>query len=201
MRPFFHTVEMPVQNLHLARTQALWDNYWPGSRAIKARYQRVEAMIDRRNKGLHQSPTWDPSGHKNLADPVKFCRMSFPPDSFYNQDEFQSCLEAIGAKVVHLNNVGDSKIATDITGAPAGLHQPDGTCAATFSAFSRIWCILTLLALHITAILFLPPCSLVPQDPTVFLQGQMAGAGTRRRRGTAKNRMYRHKVSCPKVIK
>ncbi len=52
--------------------------------------------------------------------------MSFPPDSFYNQDEFHACLDAIGAKLVRLN-VGDSKIVTDITGAPAGLHQPDGT--------------------------------------------------------------------------
>jgi hypothetical protein len=113
------------QHVHPARTQALWDNYWPGSRAIKARYQRVKAMIDKRNKGLHQAPDWDPSGHKNLADPVKFCQMSFPPDSFYNQDEFHACLDAIGAKLVRLN-VGDSKIATDITGAPAGLYQPDG---------------------------------------------------------------------------
>ena len=56
--------------------------------------------MERRNKGLKQSPTWDPSGKANLADPVRFCRDSFPPESDFHQEEFHSCLDAIGAKKV-----------------------------------------------------------------------------------------------------
>uniref|UniRef100_A0A6T8L9D8 Uncharacterized protein n=1 Tax=Hemiselmis andersenii TaxID=464988 RepID=A0A6T8L9D8_HEMAN len=108
-----------------ARTQELWDNYWPGYRSVRARYQRVKAMVEARNKGLHQKADWDPSGGKNLADPIKFCKDSFPPASFFDQQEFHACLTAIGAKKVNLE-VGDSNIVTDITGAPAGRHQPDG---------------------------------------------------------------------------
>lgn len=117
-----------IQAPHGARTQQLWDNYWPGSHAIQARYKRVQAMVARRNKGLKQKADWDPTGRGNLADPIKFCRISFPPESFYDQEEFHACLDAIGAKKVRLQ-WGDSTKATDITGAPAGRDAPDGVFA------------------------------------------------------------------------
>lgn len=83
-----------------ARTEVLWDNYWPGYRSVRARYARVKEIIEKRNKEFGQKASWDPTGHKNLADPVRFCKDSFPPESFFHQEEFHSCLEAIGAKKV-----------------------------------------------------------------------------------------------------
>mmetsp|Transcript_2979 Transcript_2979/g.7404 ORF Transcript_2979/g.7404 Transcript_2979/m.7404 type:complete len:170 (+) Transcript_2979:38-547(+) len=108
------------QDAHGARTQALWDDYWPGARSVRARFQRVKMLMARwrkRNKGI--------SGQKQMDDPVRFCRNNFPPASYFDQAEFHACLDAIGAKKVRLE-WGDSRKVTDITGTPGGRDEPDG---------------------------------------------------------------------------
>ncbi|EKX41570.1 hypothetical protein GUITHDRAFT_153779 [Guillardia theta CCMP2712] len=108
--------------------QKLWENYFPGYKAIRARYERTKLLYNAHMKrmGAPQVQKGEELHSKSIANPYIFCKRSFPPVSDYDQAEFHSCLDALGVKRINLQNVGDSQVATDITGAPAGYHQHDG---------------------------------------------------------------------------
>ena len=106
----------------------LWENYFPGYAAIRARYERTKVLLNARSKrmGMPMVKDGQELHASNMANPYIFCRKSFPPNGIYDQAEFHSCLEALNVPKVDLQNLGDSDVATDITGTPAGRHQPDG---------------------------------------------------------------------------
>jgi hypothetical protein len=56
-------------------------------------------MVAARNKRMGRPNPKKLIGSHSMADPYVFCKRSFPPVSDTDQDEFQSCLEAVGAKV------------------------------------------------------------------------------------------------------
>jgi len=110
------------------RQEMLWENYFPGYAAIRARYQRTKMLLNARSKRMGRNIVKDGKElhSKSMANPYIFCKKSFPPNGYYDQAEFHSCLQALNVPKVDLKNLGESDVATDITGAPAGLHQPDG---------------------------------------------------------------------------
>ena len=110
------------------KQQMLWENYFPGYAAIRARYERTKVLLNARSKrmGMPMVKDGQELHASNMANPYIFCRKSFPPNGIYDQAEFHSCLQALNVPKVDLQNLGDSDVATDITGTPAGRHQPDG---------------------------------------------------------------------------
>jgi hypothetical protein len=108
--------------------QMLWENYFPGYQAIRARYQRIKVLLNARSKrmGMKQVVDGQELHSKTMANPYIFCKKSFPPNGYYDQAEFHSCLEALSVPKLDLQNVGDSTMATDLSSSPAGWHQPDG---------------------------------------------------------------------------
>jgi len=108
--------------------QMLWENYFPGYQAIRARYQRIKVLLNARSKrmGMKQVVDGQELHSKTMANPYIFCKKSFPPNGYYDQAEFHSCLEALSVPKLDLQNVGDSNVATDLSSSPAGWHQPDG---------------------------------------------------------------------------
>ena len=110
------------------KQQMLWENYFPGYAAIRARYERTKVLLNARSKrmGMPMVKDGQELHASNMANPYIFCRKSFPPNGIYDQAEFHSCLQALNVPKIDLQNLGDSDVATDITGTPAGRHQPDG---------------------------------------------------------------------------
>ena len=110
------------------RQQMLWENYFPGYAAIRARYQRIKVLLNARSKRMGMKVVKDGQElkSKSMANPYIFCKKSFPPNGYYDQAEFHSCLEALNVPKLDLQNVGDSNVATDLSSSPAGWHQPDG---------------------------------------------------------------------------
>ena len=110
------------------KQQMLWENYFPGYAAIRARYERTKVLLNARSKrmGMPMVKDGQELHASNMANPYIFCRKSFPPSGIYDQAEFHSCLQALNVPKIDLQNLGDSDVATDITGTPAGRHQPDG---------------------------------------------------------------------------
>ena len=110
------------------RQDMLWENYFPGYAAIRARYQRTKVLLNARSKRMGRKIVKDGQElhSKSMANPYIFCKKSFPPNGYYDQAEFHSCLQALNVPKVDLQNVGDSDVATDLSGSPAGWHQPDG---------------------------------------------------------------------------
>mmetsp|Transcript_48895 Transcript_48895/g.129112 ORF Transcript_48895/g.129112 Transcript_48895/m.129112 type:complete len:131 (+) Transcript_48895:204-596(+) len=116
---------MSMVCFQVQETTVLWENYFPGDKSIQARFARVKQLVKQRNIEQGFPEDFVPKGKKSQADPVVFCKKNFPPTSFSDQAEFRSCLQALHAKVVHLE-AGDSNEATDVIGTPAGRNQPDG---------------------------------------------------------------------------
>jgi len=116
------------QGAKKGKQEMLWENYFPGYASIRARYQRTKMLLNARSKRMGRTTVKDGKelNSKSMANPYIFCKKSFPPNGYYDQAEFHSCLEALDVPKVDLQNLGDSDVATDITGSPAGLHQPDG---------------------------------------------------------------------------
>lgn len=56
-------------------------------------------MVAARNERMGRPNPTNLIGSHSMADPRVFCKRSFPPVSDFDQDEFQSCLEALGEKV------------------------------------------------------------------------------------------------------
>lgn len=108
--------------------QELWENYFPGYKAIRARYQRTKVLLNARNKRMGRELVKDGEElhSKSMANPYIFCKKSFPPNGYYDQAEFHSCLQALNVPKLDLQNLGDSNIATDLSSSPSGWHQPDG---------------------------------------------------------------------------
>lgn len=112
-----------------APTEQLWENYFPGAPAIQARYKQVKDLVEARNTRMGRPNPANLVGSKSMADPYVFCKRSFPPVSDTDQDEFHECLVSLGVKARDVPDVGDSQVATDIAGSPAGRHAPDGAGA------------------------------------------------------------------------
>jgi hypothetical protein len=108
-----------------AITTQLWENYFPGAKSIQARFKRVKVLFKQRNIQRGLPGNFVPRGRRSAADPIMFCKHNFTPVSYSDQYEFKACLQALNVSVVQIE-AGESNVATDISGTPAGRNQPDG---------------------------------------------------------------------------